>query len=248
MDSEKVTGGFDAFHLKVVAIVAMFLNHLGSGLAIDKYSEALFFFTEFIGKLTFPIMAYLLVEGFRYTRNKVKYGSRLALFSVISAYPFQQLFYASGSFSPIQLVNNIFFTLLMGLILISICEKVNHGVLQGLLVILFSGLTMFSDWPLIGVLLIYGFYRIKDAKKRVIIPVLYTLAFLVFIMLSGYFYMPEAVPLYTIFTGFGLLLVIPLLLNYNGQRGYSPQWVKWGFYLFYPVHLMLLVFIRNFLG
>lgn len=55
---------------------------------------------------------------------------------------------------------------------------------------------------------------------------------------------PTLVPLYEVFTGLGILLVIPILLAYNGERGYSPVWVKWGFYGFYPVHLFVLVGIR----
>lgn len=70
-----------------------------------------YFFTEFIEKLTFPIMAYL-VEGFHYTRNIKKYETRSAFFWIISIYPFHMLFYPDHPFSTTELVNNIFFTLL----------------------------------------------------------------------------------------------------------------------------------------
>lgn len=70
----------DGFKLKVVAIIAMLLNHIGSGFSLYQQSGLLFFFTEFIGKLTFPIMAYLLVEGFHYTHNQKRYVGRLAVF------------------------------------------------------------------------------------------------------------------------------------------------------------------------
>lgn len=234
----------DGFKLKVIAIVAMLLNHIGSGFSLYEQSSGLYFFTEFIGKLTFPIMAYLLVEGFYYTRNRKKYAERMAVFWLISIYPFHLLFRGNHPFGPLELVNNIFFTLLMGLLLMMAYEKVKSPILRNLLVLFFSVITITSDWSLIGVLLIFGFYKWKGQKKGIWLPVLYTTAFLVLLMGMMYSTDSQAVPLYQVFTGLGLLLVIPLLQAYNGERGYSPKWVKWGFYGFYPIHLVVLAVIR----
>lgn len=242
-----MTKKLDSFHLKIIAIIAMFINHMGSGLKLYEYSNELFFLTEFIGKLTFPIMAFLLVEGFHYTRNLKKYASRLALFWLVSIYPFHLLHAGNFSFTPDELVNNIFFTLLMGLILISVYGKTNNVFLHVLLVSGFSLATIMSDWNLIGVLMIFGFYRIKDAQLKKIIPPLYTTGLMAMIMLVGYLVSPSSVPFAIVVSSLGILGVIPLLLNYNGQRGYSPAWVKWGFYLFYPLHTMVLVLIRDLL-
>ncbi|MGP5430974.1 TraX family protein [Enterococcus malodoratus] len=234
----------DGFKLKVIAIIAMLLNHIGSGFDIYEQSHAFYFFTEFIGKLTFPIMAYLLVEGFHYTRNRRKYAERMAIFWLVSIYPFHMLFGGNHSFSPIELVNNIFFTLLMGLLLLMAYEQVKSPFLQNLLVIFFSIMTMASDWSLIGVLLIFGFYKWKNESRGIWLPVVYTAAFLVLILGMMNLSDPQRFPLYEVFTGLGTLMVIPLLHAYNGERGYSPQWVKWGFYGFYPIHLTILALIR----
>lgn len=80
-----------------------------------------------------------------------------------------------------------------------------------------------------------------------IIPPLYTAIALFALLLLGRIVSPENVPWYEVYTALGVLCVIPILLNYNGERGYSPNWVKWGFYLFDPLHLLILVFIRTFL-
>ncbi|OTN88162.1 hypothetical protein A5819_000614 [Enterococcus sp. 7E2_DIV0204] len=237
----------DAFHLKVIAIVAMLLNHIGSGFRVYEYSDQLFFFTEFIGKLTFPIMAYLLVEGFHYTRNIKKYAARLGLFWLISIYPFHVLFYPGYPFALTELVNNIFFALLMGLLLITLYDRTKNTAIHVLLVIIFSLATIMSDWNLIGVLIIFGFYRIQDVKLKKIIPPIYATGFLFLLMLIVYMIAPSSVPWYELLSGLGILMTIPLLLNYNGQRGYSPNWVKWGFYFFYPVHMILLILIRGIL-
>ncbi|MBF2450728.1 TraX family protein [Listeria welshimeri] len=242
-----MTKKLDSFHLKIIAIIAMLINHIGIGFNLFEYSNELYFFTELVGKLTFPIMAFLLVEGFHYTKNVKKYAGRLAIFWIISIYPFHLLHLANSPFSPTELVNNIFFTLLMGLILIILYEKTNNVFLHVLLVIIFSLATIMSDWNLFGVLMIFGFYRIKDANLSKIIPPLYTTVIMFVIMLIGYFVSPSSVPISIVISTLGILGTIPLLLNYNGQRGYSPTWVKWGFYLFYPLHMIILVLIRGFL-
>ncbi|MGM0167056.1 hypothetical protein IGI39_002036 [Enterococcus sp. AZ135] len=234
----------DGFKLKMIAIIAMLLNHIGSGFRLYEQSHVLYFFTEFIGKLTFPIMAYLLVEGFYYTHNRRKYAGRLTVFWLLSIYPFHLLFSGTRPFSPIELVNNIFFTLLMGLLLLIFYEQLENPFIRNILVLVFSLATISSDWPLIGVLLIFGFYRWRNNSKGIWWPIFYTTAFLVWVLATMYFADPQKYPLYQVFTGLGTLLVIPLLSGYNGERGYSPQWVKWGFYGFYPMHLIVLALIR----
>ncbi|MGG5368746.1 TraX family protein [Enterococcus sp. AZ196] len=234
----------DGFKLKVIAIIAMLLNHIGSGFSLNEQSAAVFFFTEFIGKLTFPIMAYLLVEGFYYTHDRKKYAGRMTFFWLLSIYPFHLLFGGNHPFRLFELVNNIFFTLLMGLLLMVCCERVKSPLLRNVLAFFFAVLTITSDWSLIGVFLIYGFYKWKNSKIGVWWPILYTTFFLTVMLLMMHSAAPQAIPLYQVFTGLGMLLVIPLLFAYNGERGYSPKWVKWGFYGFYPLHLAVLALIR----
>lgn len=235
----------DGFKLKLIAITAMLINHIGSGLSIFEQSSSLFFFTELIGKLTFPIMAYLLVEGFYYTHDRKKYAERLALFWIISIYPFHMLFDSDKPFRPIELVNNIFFTLLMGLLLLILYEKIKFLLFKILLVIFFSIVTMMSDWSLFGVLLIFGFYKWKNRKIGILFPILYTTFLMALMMGMAHSAMPQVVPLYQVVSVSGIFLAIPVLYAYNGQRGFSPRWAKWGFYCFYPLHLVILTLITN---
>lgn len=48
----------------------------------------------------------------------------------------------------------------------------------------------------------------------------------------------------TLWTRFAVLAAIPLLLLYNGQRGRKSKWNQWGYYLIYPIHLMVLYAIE----
>ncbi|MDT2571899.1 hypothetical protein P7D97_09790 [Enterococcus raffinosus] len=82
-------------------------------------------------------------------------------------YPFHLLFNGNNPFTLIELVNNIFFTLLIGLLLMIVYKKVDSSFLRYLVVLFFTMVTMFSDWPLVGVLLIFGFYRWKNTKWEI---------------------------------------------------------------------------------
>lgn len=239
----------DGFHLKMVAILGMLINHMGDlfqwGHSIQTIP--LFTFSEFVGKLTFPIMAYLLVEGFHYTRSKTKYASRLAIFWVISIFPFFLLHNPNYSFSLSDIPNNIFFTLLMGLLMLICYEKINNKIFRFLIVVIFSFFTVFSDWNLFGVVLIWAFYKFHNSKGIKITLTIYFLFFEIIAIIGTVTSKASATSLAEIISTFGFLFVGYLLSQYNGDRGYSPSWVKWGFYIFYPLHLVILEAIKYFL-
>jgi len=234
----------NAFHLKTIAIAAMLINHIGHNFGISETHYGFYVFSLVIGKLTFPIMAFLLTDGYRHTRNIKRYALRLAVFWLLSVVPFWLAFYAPGPFGPAQLVNNIMFTLLMGLLLLICTDRVSSRILRAILVLTFSLLTLQSDWPFCGVIMLYGFHRIKAPGARATAPILYTMALYILLLLSASLapginlspqqYLTEALVF------LGMLLPIPLLLAYNGERGYSPGWIKWGFYIFYPLHLLVI--------
>lgn len=94
-----------AFVLKVAAIVGMTCNHVanvfGSELPRGRHGRFVFF-----GRPTFPIMAYLLCEGYRHTSSVRRYAERVAVFAVVSQIPYSLLFGATG---------NVLITLLIGL-------------------------------------------------------------------------------------------------------------------------------------
>lgn len=252
--------GMTAFPLKMIAIAAMLINHIGCFL-IGRSNMPLYIFSLVVGKLTFPIMAYLLVEGYQYTRSKRKYAMRLGAFWLLSIVPFWMLF-SNQPFSAVQLVNNVMFTLLMGFLLIWLSDNTNSRVVRVIEVIAFALATVASDWMVVGVLMIYGFHRIKKRNTKVVVPIV-VVAMLPLVLLMGisaWGLYQTANPnilgnnnlimaKYALIEGLGflgMLLPVPLLLAYNGQRGYSPKWLKWGFYAFYPAHLLVLGLIKHF--
>ena len=231
----------DAFQLKLIAIIAMFINHLGHTFELEWTHPLWQFFYLTIGFFTFPTMAYLLVEGFFYTRNRWKYAGRLAVFWLLSILPFQYVFHPNDSW--INPVNNIMFTLLMGIILLMLSERFPQPSVQCLFVFLFVIVTIQSDWNGLGIPIIFAFYKLRG-QKNAIRDVLAIAAMALFLLSFPREFQLWSSDMMVCLSSLGLLLVIPLLQAYNGQRGYSPKWVKWGFYAFYPLHLSILVLIR----
>jgi hypothetical protein len=229
----------NAFHLKLVAIIAMFINHVGHTFELE-FSNPLWDFAYLaIGLLTFPIMAYLLVEGFHYTHNRWRYARRMAIFWILSILPFYYVFQLNWAF--IYPFNNIMFTLMMGIFMMVCCEKVKNPIKQGIIAFLFTLATVLSDWSLIGIPIIFAFYK-NHGKPNRIKWIISSACFVLLLLSIPNQWTPEA--LANFFFPVGILATIPLLGNYNGQRGYSPAWVKWGFYAFYPIHLTLLLLLR----
>ena len=95
-----------SFVLKIIAVITMFIDHLGYTI-FGKFS-----YLNYIGRISFPVFAFQISEGYIHTKNLKKYFLRLFLFAVISQIPFM-LFHSiiSDTFYL-----NIFFTLLLGLL------------------------------------------------------------------------------------------------------------------------------------
>lgn len=219
-----------AFALKVAAIVGMTCNHIANVFGSELPEGAMVALYS-LGGLTFPIMAYLLCEGYRHTSSVRRYAERLAVFAVVSQIPYSLLFGATG---------NVLITLLIGL---GMLWLVDHQRAES------RPVRAGPPWRAgRQFLLRLGHYRAA-----------YDSAFLAFSRSAtrgsardartffgprtagSFMGVSDPVPLslgvlgyYTV--GFGLATA--LMLNYNGQRGRSP--LKWFFYGYYPGHLLAL--------
>lgn len=182
-----------------------------------------------LGGLTFPIMAYLLCEGYRHTSSVRRYAERLAVFAVVSQIPYSLLFGATAT----CLLRCLSGSGCCGLSTTSgqnlaLCAL---GLLGGLAV------SSFCDWGIIGPLMILLFWHFHDRPRGVALASSY----LFWPRTAGSFMgdqrsctaEPGVLGYYTV--GFGLATA--LMLNYNGQRG-RP--LKWFFYGYYPGHLLAL--------
>lgn len=224
----KDSRGVSAFTLKIAAIVGMTCNHVANvfGAMLPGWAMVALYA---LGGLTFPIMAYLLCEGYRHTSNIRRYAERLATFAIVSQIPFSLLFGATG---------NVLITLLIGLGLLWAMEHVASGVVRGALVVGGVATSSLCDWGIIGPLMILLFWHWHDRPRGAALVMAVAALALGLPALSWALSAPSplsigAVGYYTV--GFGLSTA--LILRYNGQRG-RPM--KWFFYAYYPIHLMIL--------
>ena len=223
-----------SFDLKIIAILAMTINHIGF-IFKDIYNPLwwqIIYLT--IGKITFPIMAYLLNIGFQKTKSKKRYILRLGIYALISIIPYH---YTIGinTDATIYPLNNILFTLMIGLLLITILDKLKPSkMMQVLFLIIASSITFNSDWNIIGVLIIYFFYKDSKVESKTLIIIAATTSIINFVATLDI----------TSFTYLGIILSIPILKNTNNERGYSNNLIKHGFYIYYPLHLSILYILH----
>lgn len=226
--------GITASDLKYIAILAMFIDHVG-WLAIPTASP-LGQIMHAIGRITAPIMCFFLTEGYHHTRDFKKYLMRMGIFAVISHFAY--CFYKTGSFFG-KCNESMITTLFLCLVALHIYnhEKI-PPVWKFASILLIAMLTEYCDWGSKALLFTFAFELAIGNKKQQLAG-FGAVAFLVLIVpiISLIFKAPELIPqnLYK----FGIFLPIPLLMMYNGERGGSKA-TKWVFYVFYPAHLLLL--------
>lgn len=248
---KKSSIGLTANQLKLIAIIAMFVDHVAVLFVSNQSLLGQIMHT--IGRLTMPIMCYFIAEGYYKTHNVKKYVLRLLVFMGISYYPFY--LFATGvppiSFgeniiiSP-QIIMNTIFVLFIGLIALIVWEnpKIKKYVKIPIVVILCVFSTL-GDWGYIAVLwiLVFGIYR-ENFKKQVIGFGLISAIF-IFTSILRVSSNDNSVWWQQSYQ-FGVLLAIPLLAKYNGSLGNGKN-SKWIFYIFYPVHLLLLAYLKYYL-
>ena len=225
-----------AFLLKFIACFTMLLCHIP--FVYPKYSVPLIY----IGKVAFPLFAFLISEGYVHTRNFKKYLTRLIVFGVISQVPAYLLF-VGRSFNGLYL--NIFFTLAFGLLGIRSYDKIKSKYISIPLIILLAVIAelLKFDYGAFGVLMIVCFYIFK-ANKLYMVSAQIFLLFILYMKKMSYYTFSLFNLQYILFQLFFSVISLTLILAYNGKKGKSSNMIKLMFYFFYPVHLIILDLLK----
>lgn len=226
--------GLSGSALKIIAIVTMLIDHIAATVIIrilkfGGYNDGLYQLYRVmrnIGRIAFPIFCFLLVEGFMHTRDREKYALRLGCFAAVSEIPFDLAF--NGKVLEVG-YQNVFFTLLLGLLTMMAYDAVMNqsrwsvwkrtalstiAILAGM----FAAEFLSTDYGALGVLCIMVFYLFR--RSRIQQVVFGCLAFVWWEWAAVFAFVP--------------------IFYYNGKRGFG---MKYFFYAFYPVHLLILYLI-----
>lgn len=225
-----------SFLLKIIACFTMLLCHIT--FVYPQYSVPLMY----IGKISFPLYAFLISEGYVHTRNFSKYLTRLIVFGVISQIPAYLLF-AGKSFNGLYL--NIFFTLALGLLGIRIYDKIKSKYISTLLIILLAVIAelLKFDYGAFGVLMIVCFYVFKRNKLNMVLSQMF-LMFILYMKKMSYYTFSLFNLQYILFQLLFSVISLAIILTYNGKKGKSSSRIKLMFYCFYPVHLIILDLLK----
>ena len=207
--------------LKIIAVVSMVIDHCayylmdGNTMAYDVM--------RCFGRIAFPVFAFLVAEGFAHTRNRMRYFLSLLLFAAVSEVPWYLLNGADGT-------HNVMFTLALGVAALAAFERLReHRILCCLFILLTAWLATWlgTDYEWRGMLMIVVFYLLSMSKNTPVI-------------LRRMMQLLFAFPLMMRYGITGALLACAVIFLYDGTRGFIHGNVaKYGFYVFYPAHLLL---------
>ena len=247
--------GISGSTLKMIAVISMLVDHIAAGVlsrylhmygigsldtndtaAMDQWMSlhgtlyAVYMIMRMAGRLAFPIYCFLLAEGFDHTGSRYKYALRLLVFAAVSEIPFDLAF--NGRFLEAG-YQNVFFTLFCGFVMMVGISQIEKNETMGSLpkqllkfVMIVSCMAVAqllrTDYGAIGVLCIAAVFLFRQKKLHQVIAGC--------VAFSWELTAPFA--------------FIPVWF-YNGKRGWKN---KYFFYLFYPVHLLLIYIVCVMLG
>ena len=231
---EKKQIQLSGFDLKVTAVILMLIDHAGA-----------FLFPEIkllriIGRLSFPIFAFLVCEGYEHTKDPKKYAMRLLLFAVISE-PFFD-FARSGSLFDIFGGQNVLFTFFIAVVTISACEK--QGTWIWSMIGMVFGNLLLTDYGAFGVLLVMLFWYQRKTKNEIATSLGCFAVGMCFFNFMDYFKASTVFTAeiwYYILNELASLLSCFILFLYNGKRGgegLPKSVVKYSFYVIYPLQFL----------
>ncbi len=231
-----------AWTLRVLAMAFMLLDHLWATLIPGNL------WLTMVGRLAFPIFAFLLAEGYRHTGNFKKYLGRMALFAVIAEIPFNLMAYSTPIFPFHQ---NVLWTFCIALLTMKGLDNLQDRFSRWISLLLMAGLMLVSYLAGLFLMVDYGGWGVMMALLFLRFPGKTwpeKLAQLIWLYLINWQFMGSMmVPV----GGFEIplqglaIFALPLIWLYKGKQGPRTPFTKWVGYWFYPVHALVLYLLSR---
>lgn len=247
MNSKRKWWEVDSAMLHIMAMVFMLCDHAWSTLFSEHY------WMTCVGRIAFPIYAFLTVEGFFHTKNFKKYMLRMLICALLSEIPFNLMM--GGWIDPFD--QNVIWTFIIALLAMKLLETIKNKlwhknwlfkvITLGLAVLIVMlcyalGMITFVDYHGEGILMVFVFFFFRQRKWW---------SYLAQLALMYYINVPMLGSRYDTYSLFGvsfdfyyqsiaLLALIPIWL-YKGKQGYHSKAFQYCYYAFYPVHILVLV-------
>ncbi len=218
--------------LKLIAVITMLVDHVAAAFLAENTtvlfvvmgrSVHLYSLMRTIGRISFPIFAFLIVEGYLHTHDRKRYGLSLALFALLSEIPWD-LEHTGNAF--VISSQNVFFTLVLGYLGICMLERYREKpVYQAcwLIGLLAVSVVLHADYGSGGYAFILFMYVLREYE---LLRAVIGCGFLSSRWRAGLAFIPIAM--------------------YNGERGFiHGKVMKYCFYLIYPVHILILYFLKR---
>jgi hypothetical protein len=262
----------DSFHLKVLALFFMAVDHFGvifyEGTP-SLISYEFYVVLRTLGRIAFPLFAFMIAEGMFHTKRSLRYLSRLSAMLVFMGVA---IFVVSKLMGFSVVGGNIFIDLTLGALTIYFLKQKNWIKPVAILPLAFLLLSIHfkfplyarSDYRLYGYLMIVGFYLtrvlstfiLKYHVQKAAIDFegykltnefqrqlnIYSSIWLLTINLIWYIIaVASELPIQIAMSAQAYsIIAIPIIYLYSGRLGYRALWFKYGSYAFYPLHFLIL--------
>jgi TctA family transporter len=230
---------FTANKLKMIAIILMLLDHFV--VIFIQEESVLHMVLRIPGRIVSPIICFLISEGYHYTSNRKNYIFRLFVLAVVSHIPFNIAF--NHSLSPLE-ATSVIWALVMGLVALTALKSDIPVALKPLILVLCCIAAYTANWNFIAVLWIVAFGLFHGNFKRQMLA--FCVVGIVCNLMPSYLRYIFSSGNYLHWYQLGIFLAVPFLALYSGKLGKKSKAMSYSFYVFYPMHLILLFILNHY--
>lgn len=245
--------------LKIIAMVIMVIDHVS--VMFYQYLSEYYDLMRIIGRISFPIFAYLITDGMIHSKNKIKYILQMLIIGFVIQIVEVYILHMSDG----EIMSTLGFSALIIYFLQKPSWKLKLLAVVPFVIIILGDFDLkltpfYFQYGIYGSIVIVGFYLCyllsyklidwfnlnKDMEKHEFVKTnkfmlirngISSIFFIIINILYGL--LRQKIQFGIKYQVFSIIAVLFILL-YNGTRGYNKPWFKWFCYIFYPLQFILI--------